>query len=280
MFTTRPQAVSSWILQRLGFMDLMHNHSIKWFIFFVGLLASWLTFSPLLPFFIFVLIWLSAFVFLAVQKSYLRYFIILFSCWIFLPIATFVKTTRQYFQGDAVMSLSENKSPEFYNLDRKFRVWNEKTPPILWGDEVLVREANNFTIRFWVTLRGFQQGAYAGTYPAPFNANQTVETKGRVVPIEKTEAAIRIKFDDGFYHMTDVRHPEFEDLTNSSKAKVTIINNDLVIVKPISKLTPSVIYLADYKSGSIIARYLDAENSQDESIVESKDRRLKKKKRS
>jgi hypothetical protein len=262
-------------------MDLMHNHSIKWFIFFIGLLASWLTFSPLLPFFIFVLIWLSAFVFLTVQKSYLRFFIILFSCWIFLPLATFVKTTRQYFQGEAVMSHSENKSPEFYNLDRKFRVWNEKTPTILWGDEILVREANNFTIRFWVTFHGFQQGAYAGTYPAPFNANQTVETKGKVLPIEKTATAIKIKFDNGLYLMTDVRHSQLEALPNSSIAKVTIINNDLVIVKPITKLTPSIIYLADYKSGSIIARYLDAENSIDESIDKSRqDRRLKKRKKS
>ena len=140
------------------------NHSLKWVVFFAGLLASWLSFSGMLPFFILGLMWLAAFVFLVVKKSYLRYFVILFSSWVFLPLATFVTTTQQYFEGNAVFYENDLSSPEAQNLDRKFRVWKEKRDSALWGGDKLQSATNNFTVRFWVTIRGYQPNAYGGLY--------------------------------------------------------------------------------------------------------------------
>src|SRR5688572_19159541 len=207
------------------------NHSLKWVVFFVGLLASWLSFSGILPFFIFPLIWLAAFVFLAVKNSYLRYFVILFSSWVFLPTATFVKTTQQYFAGKAVFYEEGLSAPEAMNLDRRFRVWNEKKERAIWGDEKLVTATNNFAVRFWVTIRGYQQDAYPGFYPDAYHAAQIIKTKGKIVPFEKPSTTIRLTLDTGIFEIVDSKYIGGEDLSAYRRAKVWLVERELLLMQ-------------------------------------------------
>lgn len=242
-------------------MKLPNNHSLKWVIFFVGLLASWLSFSRLMPMYIFILVWLAAFVFLAVHKSYLRYFAILFSSWVFLPLATFVKTTNRYFQGTAVFYEEELNQPEALNLNRKFRVWSEKKGPAIWGDETFVTVSNNFTVRFWVTIRGYQQGSYTGIYPDPTQAAEIIRTLGQKVPFEKPSKTIRITLENGLLEFSDPKHIGAEDLSSRRLAKVATVENELIIIQPLPAPDPSILYLADRTKGHIIARYFGTEKT-------------------
>jgi hypothetical protein len=240
----------------------MVNHSLKWVIFFVGLLASWLSFSGILPFFILPLIWLAAFAFLAVKNSYLRYFVILFSSWVFLPSATFINTTQQYFDGKAVFYQEELTAPEALNLDRKFRVWTEKKDRAIWGGENLVSVTNNFTVRLWVTIHGYQRGAYPGFYPDQYHAAQIIKTKGKIVPFEKPSTTIRLTLDTGTYEIIDSKYINGDSLSACRRAKVWLVGRELLLMQPLTSTRPGPLYLVEFQTGTTIARYYDSDKAQ------------------
>lgn len=233
------------------------NHSLKWVVFFAGLLASWLSFSGMLPFFILGLMWLAAFVFLVVKKSYLRYFVILFSSWVFLPLATFVTTTQQYFEGNAVFYENDLSSPEAQNLDRKFRVWKEKRDSALWGGDKLQSATNNFTVRFWVTIRGYQPNAYGGLYPDAYHAAQIIKTKGKIVPFDKPATVARLSLDTGVYEINESKYITGDNLSACRRAKVWLVENGLLLMQPLTNSRPDILYLVDFASHTAVARYYD-----------------------
>ena len=249
------------------------NHSLKWVVLFAGLLASWLSFSGIFPFFVLPLIWLFAFAFLAAKKSYLRYFVILFSSWVALPLATFVKTSQQYFDGTAVFYQEDLSAPDDQNLNRQFRVWTEKKNPALWGGEQLVIITNNFTVRFWVTIRGYQQNAYPGFYPDPFHAAQIIKTKGKIAPFEKPSTTIRITLDTGIFEIANSKYIKGDDLSLCRRAKVSLVEQELLLLQPVTGKRPEILYLIDFKTGTTVAKYYDPDKAPNTEGVKQRNRR-------
>jgi hypothetical protein len=235
--------------------EIMRKNRVTYLLFWGALISSWLTFVVFFTAPLGLLAWLIILVVLFVRKSKLKWFLLAFSAWTFIPAANFLLGTKDYFIGQATMRYVGLPGPEFYNLDKDYRTWRSSSGCIVTGLEPLTQWPNNFAVKLWTNLLGFQKGVYGGVYPDPPEAAKIIERDGREVEISKTETAFRFAIDSRAIKVKRARNWNLPNIDSCKTAKVAIINDELIIIKPILRAAPQVTYLADNNSGEVFAEY-------------------------
>jgi hypothetical protein len=234
---------------------LMRRNSWTRILFWTALISSWLTFVLFFTSPFGLLYWVVILVVLFVRKSKLKWFLLVFSAWTFIPAFNFLTGTKDYFTGQATMRHFGLPSREFYNLDRDYRTWKSTSGCVVVGYEPLTQWPNNLAIRFWTKLLGYQRGVYRGAYPDKIEAAKIIERSGKDVEISKSEMAIKLTIYNKVIKVKGIRDWGIKELDSCKTAKVAIVDNELLIIKPISNSNPQIMYLADNGTGRIFAEY-------------------------
>ena len=225
--------------------------------FWTALISSWLTFIIFFTIPFGLLLWFIALTVLFIRKTKLKWYLIGFSAWTVIPTVSFLSGTKDYFTGQATFRYVGYPEPEFYNLDTEFRAWNSTSGCIVMGFEPLTQTPNNWAIKFWTNLFGFQKGVYKGTYPDEIEAGKIIDSVGKEISFSKNEMTYKFNLDDKNYAISERGHRDMQNLDSCKTAKVTLFDNDLIIFKPTIISDEFVTYLADSKTGEIFARYYE-----------------------
>ena len=225
--------------------------------FWSALISSWLTFFIFFTLPFGLLFWLIALIVLFIRKTKQKWYLICFSAWTVIPLFNFATATNDYFSGQATFKYVGLPEPEFYNLDRQFRAWNSTSGCIVLGFEALTQAPNNWAIKLWTNLFGFQKGVYKGTYPDKIEAGKIVDSIGQEINFSQNEMTYKFHLDNKDYIISETEHRDMQNLDSCKSAKVALINGELIIFKPTIRSDESVSYLADSKTGKIFARYYE-----------------------
>jgi hypothetical protein len=239
----------------------------KWtsVLFRIALISSWLTF--IFPFyFIFVTpitftIWAVILAMLFVRESKLRWYLIALSAWTVIPGFNFFTGTKDYFIGHASLEFVGLPGPEFYNLDKDYRLHISTSGCIESGFEPLTQWPNNGAVKLWTNLLGYQRDVYHGVYPDKNEAEKILALNGREVDILKLEPSFSFTLNNKVHTIIRQKKWNAQKIDGCKTAKVALVNNELVIMKPVFCTDLPVIYLADNKSGEIFATYYEFANS-------------------
>lgn len=226
-------------------------------LFWIALIFSWLSLIFFIPLQLGIPLWLIALIILFVRKSKLKWYLLVFSAWPILPVYSFLKGTVQYATGHATMQYVGYPNSEFYNLDRELRTWNSTSGCIYSGIEPITQYPNNAAVRLCTSLFGVQSGVYRGQYPEKDQALAMIQTQGQTVSFK--ESGHNISFPIGTQTITlhDVYPLTNQDLPlpdSCRTATAAVVNNELVLFIPNTCHT-SKLYLAEYTTGKVFARY-------------------------
>jgi hypothetical protein len=183
----------------------------------------------------------------------MKWYLLAFSAWTFIPTFNILTGTKDYFTGKATMRHFGLPTREFYNLDKDYRTWKSTSGCIVMGFEPLTQFPNNLAIKFWTSLLGYQRGVYRGPYPDKADAIKMIEGNGEEVEMLKSEGQIKFRINNKVVEVSGIRNWDTTELDSCKIAKVAIVDNELIIIKP--TLHTQVLYLADNNTGKIFAEY-------------------------
>jgi hypothetical protein len=221
--------------------------------FWTALISSWLTFVFFFTAPFGLIYWVIILIILIIRRSKTKWYLLAFSAWTFIPTCNFLNGTKDYFTGQATLKHFGLPTREFYNLDKDYRTWKSTSGCIVMGFEPLTQLPNNFAVKFWTNLLGYQRGVYRGIYPDKSDAVKMIERNGEEVEILKSGAQITFRINNIPVQVKRIRHWDTKELDSCKTAKVFIVGNELIIIKPIFRT--DVLYLADNNTGSIFAEY-------------------------
>ena len=143
----------------------------------------------------------------------------------------------------------------FYNLDPEYRVWNQTSGCMILGHEMITHPANNIAVKFWTRLLGFQKNVYTGIYPDRETAKTLLDKSRCSLYMRNLENELEFQF-KGKAFKTDrawygLLLEDFEEI----EARYALIDEELLIVQPLSQRHIETIFLFDYKRGTKIAAY-------------------------
>jgi hypothetical protein len=223
-------------------------------VFWIAVITSWLT----LPLFVFMpfglLFWIGALLYLFLEKSKFKWYLLLFSSWTLVSLWSFASGTKDYFQGKAAIESFGLPDAEFYNLDPDLRVWNSTSGCIVMGSELFTQAPNNLAVRFWTSLLGTQKGVYTGTYPTKDEAKELMN-KSESVTLTKQADAFLLNYRNQTLILRSDNYKDVDLLERTTKGKVIVFNNECLLVETKADTTRPVILLADRSNGKIFARY-------------------------
>jgi len=225
--------------------------------FWTALVSSWLTFILFFTSPLGFLFWIIALIILFVRKTKLKWYLIGISAWTVIPTLNFLSGTKDYFTGQATFRYVGYPEPEFYNLDRQYRVWNSTSGCIMLGFEPMTQVPNNWAIKFWTYLFGFQKKVYTGTYPDEMEADKIINRIGQEINFSENGMGYKFCFDNKDYAISESEHRDRQNLDSCKTAKVALVDNELIVFKPILLGDQVVTYLADSKTGQIFAQYYE-----------------------
>jgi hypothetical protein len=230
-------------------------------LFRIALISSWLTFMFSF-YFIFIApialaIWATILIVLFVHKSNLRWYLIALSAWTVIPIFNFFTGTKDYFIGHASLEFVGLPGPEFYNLDKDYRLRTSSSGCLVTGFEPLTQWPNNSAVKLWTNLLGYQTGVYHGVYPDKNETKKILTLNGREVAILQLEQSFSFTVNNKVHTIIRQKNWNAQKMDGCKTAKVALINNELLLVKPVSCTDLQVTYLADNKSGEIFATYYE-----------------------
>jgi len=222
-------------------------------LFWTALISSWLTFVLFFAAPFGVIYWGIVLIILFIRKSKMKWYLLAFSAWTFIPTFNFLNGTKDYFTGQATMKHVGLPTREFYNLGKDYRTWNSTSGCIVMGSEPLTQGSNNLAVKFWTNLLGYQRGVYRGRYPGKADALKMIEEHGEEVEIAKSEGQIKFTINSKIVEVNGVRNWDTKELDSCKRAKVAIVDNELILIRPL--LHGQVVYLADNNTGRIFAGY-------------------------
>lgn len=236
------------------------TNKYRWtnFWFWTALISSWLTFEFFFTSPFGLLLWGTVLVLLFIRKTNLKWYLIAFSSWTVIPIFSFLLATTDYITGQAKFKEIGMPDNEFYNLDRQYRVGNSTTGCIVLGFELFTHLPNNFAIKLWTNIFGFQKGVYRGQYPDKLETEKISKNVKKETYFEKDSLYFKFQFDENTFRIKDTEHRNSQELKNVHSAKIAIIDKNLIIFKPtIKDEEMNITYLADNETGKIFARYYE-----------------------
>ena len=230
----------------------------NWTYFTIGLIASWVLIVFFFTIPIGFVIWLGCLIVLFRNRSKLKWALILFSGWLGVSFITFSIGVSDYCSGQAEFIGVGLPGPESHNLDRKYRVGSTSSGCVVVGIELITNPIRNAAIKTCFNLFGYQKGTYTGFYPTKLETEKILETQADSISFSISEREFLFNMNKGKYQIHDGGFKKHEVHDSCRIAKVAIINNELIVFRPL--LTDNykkVTYLAEKKSGKIFARYYD-----------------------
>lgn len=237
-----------------------NSEIINWGLFTGALICSWFTMFFFFTIPIGLIIWTILLVILFVQKSKLKWFLIIFSGWTVVSTYSFIRGTCDYFSGKATIIGVGLPGPEFHNLNRQYRVWHQTSGCMVIGIEIFTHNPRNFATQFCTKIFGYQKGVYTGFYPDKDETRQIITNGADTVKFVRQNLKYTFKLNSNDYTLTDYdwnRFSQKPEQDSSSNALIVVKNEELIIFKPIVSGDKSVTYLADKKNGKVFARYYD-----------------------
>ncbi len=243
--------------------DTSNREIINWGLFTGALILSWVTMFFFFTIPIGLIIWTILLVILFVRRSNLKWFLILLSGWTVISTFSFVRGTKDYFHGTASFIGVGLPGPESHNLDKDYRVWQSSSGCIVVGFEVFTHTPRNFAIQLCTKLFGYQRNVYTGVYPDRNETTSILKEKCDTISFERKGYNFIFSLENVSYTLKETRRFDNKDFDSSSTARAVIVNDELIIFRPITVLKdrPSITLLADKKNGKVFARYYENPNS-------------------
>lgn len=224
----------------------------------VGIILSWLTIWIFILSPIGLAVWVGILLYLVVNKANLKGYLLL-SAWIFIPCFNFLTGTMHYFRGTATLK-SIGGPNTYHGIDRETRVPDTSSGCIVVGYEPFVFSANNFAVRTWTNLLGYQRGAYTGSFPTKDEAKRILEN-GDTITVERRDRFFQfttrnrmVKLDttslDKFYF----HQPKFDKIIGD------IVDGECFVFQQIGvdeTRFEKMIFLVDIKKDWVITQYVD-----------------------
>lgn len=232
------------------------NNKSTHVLFWTSLILSWLTFIFFFTVPFGLLFWLIALTILFLRKSKLKWYLIGLSAWTLIPAYSFLSGTKDYFAGQGTFEYVGLPDPEFYNLDRKYRVRNSTYGCIVLGFEPLTQVPNNWAIELWTNVFGYQKGSYKGFYPDKEQTSSLLDSVRQKMNFVKSETFFNFSLHGKNYQIAETEHRDMQKLDSCNLAKV-IIDKELIIFKPCVSSDEQVTYLADKETGNVFATYYE-----------------------
>lgn len=238
---------------------IKNNKSLE-LLFWTALISSWLTFIFFFTLPFGFLYWLIVLVILFINRVKLKWYLLTFSAWTIIPLFSFVSGVKDYYNGQGSLKYFGLPSVEFYNLDKEYRTYNSSSGCIVLGFEILIQKPNNWAVQLCTKMFGFQKGVYEGLYPDEVYANNLIDSVGEETNFKKRENLISFNFRDKNYQISDAEYRNTQSIDSCTTAKVIVVNNELIIFKPIISGKEQVTYLAATNNGNVFARYFEYAN--------------------
>ncbi len=226
-------------------------------LFWTALISSWLTFIFIFTLPFGFLYWLIVLVILFINRVKLKWYLLSFSAWTIIPLFGFVSGVKDYYNGQGTLKYFGLPSAEFYNLDKEYRTYNASSGCIILGFETLIQKPNNWAVQLCTKMFGFQKGVYEGFYPDQVYAGNLVDSVGEEANFKKRDNLISFNFRDKNYQISDEEYRDVQNIDSCNTAKVVVVNNELIIFKPIISGEEQVTYLAAMNNGNVFARYFE-----------------------
>ena len=135
-----------------------------WLIAALALGAMWLTVFAVWP--VGLLLAAPAIIYLYLRRRRrLGLLCLLGSPYVVLSGLSLLVGVISYFAGGAQLRTFGMPDREFYNLDKRWRVYRSTSGCIVDGSEIFTHEPNNVVVKLLVSVLGPMRGVYAGPYP-------------------------------------------------------------------------------------------------------------------
>jgi len=160
-------------------------------------------------------------------------------------------------KGNAKIKSIGYPSPEFANIDHKYRIENESLGCASTGTEYLTSFRYNQTVKFLIDKFGYQKNSYTGIMPSKNEAKEYLfNEECKLGEVEFVEGErISIVYDSTRYQLDlNNQHILIRKTLGESKlnqnAKLKLIDSCLIC-----QLNNNWIYLIDLEKNRIIAQY-------------------------
>ncbi|WP_367390625.1 hypothetical protein [Lewinella sp. LCG006] len=198
-------------------------------------------------------------VILLVRKSSATKYAILLNPFVFLALINIGQGGVDYYQGNARIRSFGEPAPQFYNIDRQYRLARKSMGCTVTGTSMLGANTYNQTIRTLVSKFGFQKGAYQGVFPSEEEANKLLQENYSV------RGSFMFQGDRHFelsYDGNDYRVPLEQrfGLTETTLGKQGLMNQPKILKLEedclLGQLSEDWIYVIDLEKSRILARYM------------------------
>lgn len=194
---------------------------------------------------------------LAIRKSKLTKYAIILSPFLVLPMINMGMGIVDYYRSNAKIKLIGYPSPEFANIDHKYRIENESLGCASTGTEYLASFRYNQTVKILIDKFGYQKNSYTGVMPSKNEAKEYLFKKEcKLGEVEFVEGErISIAYNSTIYHLNlNNQHKLIRKTLVESKLnqnpKLKLIDSRLIC-----QLNNNWIYLIDLEKNKIIAQY-------------------------
>ncbi|AXY73733.1 hypothetical protein D3H65_06970 [Paraflavitalea soli] len=230
--------------------------ALIWTVFGTAVAVSWLAFIVYFPVLIGLAIWCGALLYLFIKRTKLKWWLLLVSAWVIVPLLSFVAGSSAYFQGKATIETFGLPDEEFYNLDPDLRVWYSTSGCVVMETEPFKQTPNNWAVRFWTRLLGPQNDVYKGGYPT---REEVAGYIGQGKRLHYFQSGDTVSFDEpGQPLLLEVnRYNDLDIFRKTSTAVLFELNKECLLVQPVGEGVENVVFLADKRGGKIFARYYD-----------------------
>lgn len=250
------------LLKRLTKMVNTDKHITRVKILLItGIVVSWLTIWVFFLSPIGLIIWIGILAYILFKKSGVKWYLLL-SSWFAIPFFSFSIATADYITGKG--TLMYMGMPGFTNLDRETRIKSIGSGCVPVGYEPFVFFPNNFALRLWTKIFGYQTGTYCGVYPTVKEAREII-INGDTVEVTKHLNYHRFNVDNFIINLDT---NEYNGLSRGSSS----VNFDYIVAKSVNNecivfqsLLPDTnnfetietIFLLDIKTQNIFARFIE-----------------------
>ncbi len=224
-------------------------------IFGFGLVLSWLSIYFSLFSKIGFFIWLILLMILLFRNIKLATLLFVLSSWCVLPVINFIGGSVNYFRGQASLKYVGLPGAEFYNLNPEYRVWNSSSGCVLMGYEPFTQYSNNFAVKSWTKLLGYQKGVYRGNYPDRISAENILLQQGKEVEFTQDDSSFNIGFEGKSYLVERLFHRNQAEFKGTARAMAVKLDDGLMLFMPIQNESYLFLSLIDLKNAKIFAEY-------------------------
>ena len=191
-----------------------------------------------------------------ISKKYNPKWYIMLSGWVIIPIISFVFGTIDYRNGDARL-MGIGGPSTYHGIDMETRVPIVSSGCIVMGTESFTQKPNNWAVKLWTNIFGYQKGAYAGIFP---NREESFKylSKGDTIKVKSQNGKILFDLRNTNYKIDSIDFYGYRYGNRLDSVVVEVVDEECLIFEQLNNdgnKYGNYVYLAALDNEKILRKY-------------------------